>query len=394
MASTARAPLLVALALSLASGAIAKPSVNTAVVDRYPFEARKPGDGAPLVQVPDEVAEPLFLHLTKERFTVWWRARHACDKALRARPRLQGDRLTLVVEPQPRARPTTGACASVATVFETTVEGWGNGPRELRSEGAPPGIASLWMSAPSPSRPKEMSTLVDRVRERDALRRLGERIAWHYHAASEPRAALAAYRWLVSLDELHWRTPLYQARIFHNAAFTRSKGAALAALEALLPGVERLRERVSSEPPSEALDEMKRELVALEAFLEPALRYLALKWHDEALHRWHAPLHAYRAYLRLFPTSEHAPRLRIFYASGLLSSGDPLAAAAAFHLAASALDDDAQRLAGACALLIDADPNAHAALAPCRSPRPKTPSFAIFPRAAEERFARPPDLEE
>src|SRR5690606_2667639 len=108
-----------------ASAAVAKaPAVRTVVVDRYALEARKPGDGAPIVHVPEGVAEPLFLYLTKERFTVWWRARHPCDKALRARPRVTGDRLSLVVEPTPRTRPAPSGCGHEATVFETTVEDW------------------------------------------------------------------------------------------------------------------------------------------------------------------------------------------------------------------------------------------------------------------------------
>src|SRR5690606_36531522 len=122
------------------------PSVRTVVIDRYAVEPRRPGDGAPIVHVPDEVAEPLFLHVTKERFTVWWRARHTCDKALRPKPVLKGDRLTLVVEPKPRATPPASGCGHdatgfAATVFETTVTGWGQGPRELVSQGAPPGVA-------------------------------------------------------------------------------------------------------------------------------------------------------------------------------------------------------------------------------------------------------------
>src|SRR5690606_27241168 len=140
--------------------AVAKaPAVRTAVVDRYTFEHRLPGDGAPIVHVPDEVAEPLFLYLTKERFTVWWRARHTCYKALRPTPRVAGARLSLAVEEKPRTRPAAEGCTHEATVFETTVEGWGTGPREVHSLGAPANAASWWVSSPSPSRPKEITTL-------------------------------------------------------------------------------------------------------------------------------------------------------------------------------------------------------------------------------------------
>ncbi len=373
------------------SGAIAKPVVRTLVLDRYVFEARSPGDGAPIVHVADEVPEPLFLHLTDERFTVWWRARHTCDKTLEARVHVQGDRLALDVTAQ--RRQTAKACVHQATVFETVVESWGRGPREVTSDGATGDIASLWVSFPSPSRPQEMGALGDRVREDDVRRRLGERIAWRYHLEGDTRATIAAYRWLVSLDHLHWRTPLYHARIFHNAAFNRTKGGALAALEALVPGVERLRERIAEHsataaPHDAELADMKRELAALEAFLEPALRYLALRWHNQALHRWQAPSRAYDAYLRLFPTSESAPTLRFFYGSALLQSDDANEAKTQFRLAAAAAIDEGQReLAAACAVVLELDDRSWKQLAPCRAPRPKTPPLETFPKVADERFA-------
>lgn len=378
------------LSLLATSAAAAKPVVQTVVTDRYVFEPRLAGDGAPIVHVADEVPEPLFLYLTSERFTVWWRARHSCDKTLQPKVKVEGDRLLLDVAVTPRR---AQQCEPQATVFETVVEGWGNGPREVKSAGAVGSIASLWVSSPSPSRAKELGTLDDRVRERPALRRLGERIAWRYHVEGETRAAISAYRWLVTLDELHWRTPLYHARVFHNAVFTRTKGGALAALESLLPGVERLRARVAAtstkHDDDSELAEMKRELVALEAFLEPSLRYLALKWHSEALHRWHAATRTYRAYLRLFPTSAHAASLRFFYGSALMHTDDLAEAKEQFRLAAEGLEDPALReLADACAVVLGLESDTHKQLAPCRAPRPAVPSFAIFPKAAEEQFAR------
>lgn len=383
--------LFTLLGLVATSAAATKPSVRTVVVDQYPFEPRKAGDGAPILQVPNDVPEPLFLHVTKERLTVWWRARHTCDKKLRAGAKVEGPRLTLDVT-EAKIEPR---CQQQTTVFETRVEGWGNGPREVRSPGAPAGVASLWVSSPSPTRPKELTSLADRMRDREALRRLGERIAWRYHEGAETRAAIAAYRWLISLDELHWRTPLYQARIFHNAAFTRTKGGAIAALEALTPGLERLRERVAQEKDSAQLQEMKRELQALEAFLEPALLYLSLKWHSEALHRWHAAVRAYRAYVRLFPTSKRAPLVRFLYGSALLHTDDSADAREHFRVAAQTLSDPEQReLAQACAIVLGLEDKTWEQLAPCRVPKPEPPPFAIFPRAAEERFARPPALEE
>lgn len=389
----------------------AAPRVETEHVVGYRVEARAPGDGAPIVQVPDGVPEPLFLSASRERLTVWWRVRHRCGETPRPRATVRQRRLTLAADPA-LARETASRCEEAgsllhATVFETSVAQPSVGAWQLVGAGAA-ATRSFWLRVPATPRPKELPVLAERLREREALRVLGEHIAWRYYEQREAKATLAAYRWLVSLDELHWRTPLYRARIFESLAFTRSKGSAIAAVDTLIPAVLRLRSEVSAqtrkpaerglgEAPPDATasqttrhEEMKRELAGLEVFLERSLRWLALRWHSESAYRWQAASSAYAAYLQLYPDAKHAPLARFFYASALLRMDDALAAREQFRLAAAGLPDAERRdLAAACALLLGVEGGTRAELAVCRSQKPDRPSFDDFPTVEDAAFARP-----
>jgi hypothetical protein len=399
-ASVCRCPrragaLLGGALLWLALPALAAPKVSSELVLRYPFEDRVPGDGAPIVHVPDDVPEPLFLSATRERLTVWWRIRHVCDQ--RPVPQVTLDKRRLVLEVSTKSTPAT--CSRAASIFETVIEPPSLGPWELVSRPGAPPLASLWLTVPSPPLPKELPILTDRVRERGPLRELGERIAWRYYEERQSKATLTAYRWLMSLDELHWRNALYQARVFESQAFTRSKGSAIASMEALVPAVERLR-RAAKEPASSPEEQalrarMQAELEGLEAFLEPALRWLGMRWHSEAAHRWHGAAKAYAAYLELFPGAAHAPLVRFLYGSALLQIDDGLAAREQFRLAREGLEDpERQALAAACATLLGVEGTSWEQLAPCRAQRPTKPAFKDFPGVKDARFARPRAMEE
>ncbi|MFZ9887376.1 MAG: hypothetical protein ACO3JL_07725, partial [Myxococcota bacterium] len=295
-------------------------SAETRVVDTFPIEHRSEGDGADRFRVPANAAEPLFVLASSDVVTLWWMVWSPCAGSPTEAVSLQGDKLTLRVVSAPRA----DACLPQANVFETHVRGWGKGVKELRSEGAPAGLDSRWFHVPDEPRAGELQLLEERVRDRAALRRLGERIAWAYHLSGQTRASSTAYRWLSALDELHPRVVLYQTRLFEDLALSHSRGAALLVLDRLVENMPRVRQAVQSGASEEHVDVAlgRQELASLEQHLKRSLRYLAQLWHHETLDRWHTCLRVYSAYLQLFPDDENVPDLLPDYASALLAAGE------------------------------------------------------------------------
>jgi hypothetical protein len=350
------------------------------------IEERAPGDGLALVSAPELVPEPLYITSSRDRLIVWWRARHRCDVGLRPSARVEGGRkLVLDVQTTVERSP----CVVASTVFETRLRRPQAGVWEIRAREGASALGPLFFTVPSAPKPAELDSLRERVEAPAVARRIAERVAWTYHSLSDSRSAIAAYRWLVGLDELHWRATLYKGRLFGNIALTRSKSAAAGQLDELLVAYDRLERTAASAPPRErAVIESERD--ALRAWLEPLLRYIVLRWHNEALGRLRTPIAAYRAYFKLFAASEHATQMRFFFGGALAANGDEPDAQRQLALAAEALPDGEQRtLATACAVALGLKRRSDDMIAPCRRLVPTMPPVDIIPDIDDERFARP-----
>lgn len=379
--------LLVALVLLSVRSADAAPSIKTKMVDLYEIEERSAGDGAPLVVVGKEVPEPLFITSSRRALMVWWRARHDCGHFIVPRVRVEKPRtLVLAVDPVPGVQP----CEEAATVMETRIKKPRTGVWQMRFEGEGPRLAPLFFTVPAAARPADFDNLQRRVPELKALRRIGEGVAWTYHAEVQTKPAMAAYRWLIGLDELHWRTPLYYARIFGNTATTRGRATAVTALEAMMVGVRRLREELAA-PDVRALGSKERELENLRAWLRPTLIYFANRWHNGALTRFRPARICYESWLELFGDEEKdAPEMRYFYAALLMKEGDDLIAQREMARAAEGLEDpEMKKMATACTVALAMEGKPDDVLLPCRRIRPPFPPLDQLPDIDDERFARP-----
>jgi hypothetical protein len=378
---------LLVLVVSSARRADAKPApIAVQLVDFYEIEERALGDGAALVVVDDEVPEPLFITSSRRHLIVWWRARHRCDRLVVPRAHIEKKR-TLVLS----VSPVTGKlpCAKAATIMETRVARPPTGVWQLRAEAEGRALPPLFFTVPSDPRPADFDNVQRRVPETDALRRIGERVAWTYHHEAKSKPAIAAYRWLISLDELHWRAPLYHARVFANIAVTRSKGGAVTSLEQMMAGLANLR-RELDDPNTPAWEAKKREWDALRAWLEPSLRFFARRWHKSALTRMRPARAAYKAYLELFGDHENAAEMRYYFAGLLLFDGDDLLAKEQMGRAAQTLKSEKKKtMAAACLVALAMEERDDDLLRPCRQLKPSLPPIDLLPDIGDERFARP-----
>jgi len=382
-----RLALATLISLATLPAAAAGPTVVTQMVDFYEVETRVAGDGAALVIVDDEVPEPLFISSSRGRLIVWWRARHGCEHLLVPRGRIE-DKRTLVLSVETVAGQLP--CKDAATIMETRVAQPPSGVWQLRADASGKGFAPLFFAVPSVPRPADFDSVQRRVPEMDALRRIGERVAWTYHEQIQSRPAIAAYRWLLSLDELHWRATLYHTRVFANIAVTRSKGAAVASMISMMDGLVSLRRELASDGVVAERDAKQREMDALLAWLEPTLRFFARRWHANTLTRFRAARETYEAYLTLFGDSDNAPRVRYFYAALLLEQGDAGKAAPQMALAAAGLKDAGQKkMAAACAVALAMETVDEELITPCRKLRPELPPLDLLPDIDDEHFARP-----
>jgi hypothetical protein len=299
------------------------------------------------------------------------------------------DKRTLVL----RVSPVAGVlpCKKAATIMETRVNKPRTGVWQLRAEGEGPSLEPLFFTVPAAPRPADFDNLQRRVPEADALRRVGESVAWTYHSEAKSKPAIAAYRWLIGLDELHWRTPMYYARVFGNIAVTRGRAGAVTALEAMMVGVRRLQQDLDA-PDTPVREAKARELARLRAWLNPSLRYFADRWHHGALTRFRPALGCYTSWLELFGDGNDPAEgeMRYFYAALLMKEGDNLDAQREMARAAELVQDpEKKKMATACAVALAMEGAPDDLLAPCRALRPELPPVDHLPDIEDEQFARP-----